>query len=306
LKVRILYCFLLFFAVVCSQLAKAQKTDSVQVRPTLIFLEDSLQIGKSTPVALSFHYPKDWQVVFCDTNFVYNTFELKEKKYFTTQSDSLFSKDSAVYWLRSFEIDKVQTLRLPVFLIKPEGDSTWLYSNTDSIFYREQIRSEQLDTLSLYADTQVANLATKFNHHFWIFWGVTWLFLSVIVWLFFGDWIKKQIVLLNLKRKHLIFEDTLDRDIAKIRSRKRIADIEQALNLWKKHLEQIENKPFSTYTSREILETLPITKLGESLQNIDRAIYGAILDDGLDKDFLYLKSLANRRYIRRKKVIREG
>jgi len=286
--------------------AQTQKTDSAEIRPVLYFLEDSLHIGKPTPVALSFRYPKHWQVVFCDTNFAYAPFELHKKDFFSTQSDSLFSRDSAVYWLRSFEIDKIQKLRLPVFLIKPQGDSTWVYSNPDSITYKELITSTKLDTLQLHSDTKIASLAPKVNYHFWVFWSFTSVFLGVIVWLFFGDWIKKQIILLNLKRRHIVFEDNLDRDIAKIRTRKRIIDIEQALHLWKKHLEQIENKPFSTYTSREIVETLPITKLGESLQNIDKAIYGAIIEEGLDKDFLYLKSLANRRYIRRKKVIREG
>jgi hypothetical protein len=306
LKNRVLYCFLLFFTTVCSQFVKAQKQDSAEIRPVLRFLEDSLHIGKPTPVSLTFDYPKQWQVVFCDTNFLYGNFELHEKKFFPTKTKALLSRDSAVYWLRSFEIDKIQRLRLPVFLIKPQGDSSLVYSNTDSIAFKEQISSNKLDTLVLRSDTTIATLTPKVNYHVWIFWTVTSIFLGVVVWLFFGDWIKKQIVLLNLKRKHIVFEDNLDRDIAKIRTRKRIIDIEQALNLWKKHLEQIESKPFSTYTSREILETLPITKLGESLQNIDKAIYGAIIEDSLDNDFLYLKNLANRRYIRRKKVIREG
>jgi len=306
LKNRVLYCFLLFFTTLCSQLATAQKLDSAEIRPVLRFLEDSLHIGKPTPVSLTFVYPKHWQVVFCDTNFTYGNFELHEKKIFPTQTNASLSKDSAVYWLRSFEIDKIQRLRLPVFLIKPQGDSTLAYSNIDSIIYKELIFSEKLDTIALRSDTKIATLTPKVNYHVWVFWSITGAFLSVVIWLFFGDWIKKQIILLNLKRRHIVFEDNLDRDITKIRTRKRIVDIEQALNLWKKHLEQIESKPFSTYTSREILETLPITKLGESLQNIDKAIYGAIIEEGLDKDFLYLKNLANRRYIRRKKEIREG
>jgi hypothetical protein len=306
LKNRGLYCFLFCLLGLSTQFALAQKKDSSEIQPVLHFLEDTLYIGKPTPVSLTFHYPKHWQVVFCDTNFTYGSFELQEKKFYPTKTNASLSRDSAVYWLRNFEIDKTHRLRLPVFLVKPQGDSTWVYSNIDSIAFKELILSEKLDTLALRSDTEIAILTPKVNYHVWIFWSITGIFLGIVIWLFFGDWIKKQIVLLNLKRKHIVFEDNLDRDITKIRNRKRITDIEQALNLWKKHLEQIEHKPFSTYTSREILETLPITKLGESLQNIDKAIYGAIIEEGLDKDFLYLKNLANRRYIRRKKELREG
>jgi hypothetical protein len=292
---------LLFFSCFLPS-AFAQKDSLFQ--PKLQFLEDTLFLGKPTPVALSFKYPKEWQVVFADTNFKYFPFELDKKIFFTTQTDSLYSLDSAIYLLRSFEIEKVQRLRLPIYKIKPQGDSTIFFSNTDSIFFQELIRSNALDTLALKADTEMVLLAEKFNIHLWVFVLMSSIFGLGIIWIFFGDWIKKQIILLNLKQKHIRFEENFSREINKIKSRKRIKDIELALLLWKKHLEQIEEKPFSSYTTREIVEVLPIDRLGDSLQNIDKAIYGTIIEDDLDKDLTYLKTLAHRRYIRRKKMIR--
>jgi len=300
------YFFLYVLLVLCfASLNIFAQKDSVY-QPKLQFLEDTLLLGKPTPVALSFRYPKDWQVLFADTNYNYFPFELDKKIFFATQTDSLYSLDSAIYLLRSFEIDKVQKLRLPIYKIKNQGDSIAFFSNTDSIFFKEQIKSNQLDTLSLQADTQIVALEERFNFPFWIFVGLTALFVLAIVWLFFGDWIKKQILLLNLKRKHLRFEENFSKEISKIKTRKRIKDIELALLLWKKHLEQIEEKPFSSYTTREIIEILPIEHLANSLQNIDKAIYGTIIEEGLDKDLTYLKTLAHRRYLRRKKLIREN
>ncbi|MDX1903518.1 MAG: hypothetical protein SFU27_05110 [Thermonemataceae bacterium] len=303
-KLLFLGCFFLSLGLFAQ---KISKKDSLDLKPLLYFQDDSLLLGKPTQVSLSFRYPKHLQIVFCDTSHNYAPFELENKQFFPTHSDSLFSVDSAVYTLRSFEIDKKQVLRLPIFLIKPEGDSLILYSNTDSIYFQSQISASiPLENLSLQADTSLILLEEKFNFHFFIFWGVTLLFLVAIVWVLFGNWIKQQITLLNLKRKHLFFEDAFDREIARIRTRRRMEDIEQALHLWKKHLEQIEEKPFSTFTSREILEELPIEVLGEKLQNIDKAIYGAIIEEGLENDFLYLKALAHKRYIRKKATIRVG
>ncbi|GAB4127753.1 MAG: hypothetical protein OHK0045_19050 [Raineya sp.] len=282
--------------------ALAQKDSLYQ--PKLRFLEDTLLLGKPTPVALTFRYPKQWQVIFVDTNHNYFPFELDKKFFFTTRTDSLYSLDSAIYLLRSFDIDTIQKLRLPVYRIKPQGDSAMFLSNLDSIFFQELIKTKNLDTLLLKADTQIMPLKEKINFHMAIFVMVSTFFILTIVWLFFGDWIKKQIVLLNLKRKHIRFEENFSREINKIKSRKRIKDIEFALLLWKKHLEQIEEKPFSSYTTREIMEVLPLDRLGNSLQNIDKAIYGTIIEDDLDKDLNYLKTLAQRRYIRRKKLIR--
>ena len=298
------YFFLYWLIVLCfASLDVFAQKDSVY-QPKLQFLEDTLLLGKPTPVALSFRYPKDWQVLFADTNYQYFPFELDKKIFFTTKTDSLYSLDSAIYLLRSFEIDKLQKLRLPIYKIKNQGDSTVFFSNIDSIFFKEQITSTQLDTLALQADTQIMLLAEKINFSLGVFLGVSALFILAIIWLFLGDWIKKQFVLLNLKRKHIRFEESFNREIGKIKTHKRIKDIEQALLLWKKHLEQIEEKPFSSYTTREIIEILPIEHLANSLQNIDKAIYGTIIEEDLDKDLTYLKTLAHQRYLRREKLIR--
>lgn len=280
--------------------------DSITYKPKLKFLTDTLLLGKPVPVAFSFEYPKHWQVVFPDTAYQYSPFEWHKKDFFPTQTQGSISKDSAIFWLKSFEIEPVQKLRLPAFYIQPNGDSVSIFSNIDSIFLKQYIHSTRLDTIALKANTQYAVLPTKPNFHAWVIGLVTSFFVLAIVWLFFGDWIKKQIILLNLKRKQVLFEDNFEKEMLKIRTRKRLKDIEQALILWKKHLEQIEGEPYSSFTSSEIVEVLQIEKLAESLQNIDRAIYGTIVEESLDKDLAFLKALAKERYRLKKQVIKNG
>ncbi len=280
--------------------------DSIVYKPKLSFLTDTLLLGKPVPVALSFEYPKHWQVVFPDTAYPYSPFEWHRKDFFPTQTQGSISKDSAIFWLKSFEIEPVQKLRLPAFYIQPNGDSVSIFSNVDSIFLKQYIHSTRLDTIPLKANTQYASLPTKPNFHAWVLGLITSFFILAIIWLFLGDWIRKQIMLFNLKRKQIVFEDAFEKEMLKIRTRKQLKDIEKAFILWKKHLEQIEEEPYSSFTSSEIVEVLQIEKLAESLQNIDRAIYGTIVEESLDKDLAFLKSLAKERYRLKKQVIKNG
>ncbi|MCS6795274.1 MAG: hypothetical protein RMJ97_07240 [Raineya sp.] len=297
--------FILGVVLSCFQYSFAQK-DSISYQPKLQFLTDTFLLGKTIPVALVFRYPKHWQVLFPDSSFNYTPFEWQSKDIFPTQTQGSISKDSAVLWLKCFEIEPVQKLRLPVFHIQPNGDSLAFFSNYDSVFFRQYIHSNRIDTLTIKADTEYANFPEKINFHAWIVGAVTLFFISAIVWLFFGDWIKKQIILLNLKRRQVLFEDNFEKEMLKIRTRKRLKDIEQAFILWKKHLEQIEGEPYSSYTSSEIVEILKTENLAESLQNIDRAIYGTIVEDSLEKDLAFLKTLAKERYHLKKQSIKNA
>ena len=51
----------------------------------------------------------------------------------------------------------------------------------------------------------------------------------------------------------------------------------KALVLWKKHLQWLSKKPYSSYTTKEIIDQLPNERLEEALRGVDSAIYGGIL-----------------------------
>src|SRR5215203_6074836 len=81
------------------------------------FASDTTRIGDNIYFYLTARYPKTQQVVFPDSSFSFSPFELLKKDYFPTRSNDSTSYDSAVYSLRTFEIEKQQSLRLPVFII---------------------------------------------------------------------------------------------------------------------------------------------------------------------------------------------
>ena len=95
-------------------LTQAQAQD-VSVRGG--FLSDSLKIGEQTAFYLSARYPTNLNILFPDSTHGFTPFEYEDKEYFPTETTAGISADSAVYYLTTFEIDRVQLLQLPVYIV---------------------------------------------------------------------------------------------------------------------------------------------------------------------------------------------
>ena len=87
------------------------------VQPESSFNKDSVKIGEEVVYSRSIRYLSTKDVVFPDSLFNFAPFELYKKVSFPTRSDSIFSLDSAVYHLSTFELDTVQLLNLPIFMV---------------------------------------------------------------------------------------------------------------------------------------------------------------------------------------------
>ena len=72
--------------------------------------------------------------------------------------------------------------------------------------------------------------------------------------------------------------------------------MEEAISLWKKYIERIEHKPYTTFTSTEIAQNLNNVSLKKNLQNIDGAIYGGRSTSAAQTDFQILLEVANSLY----------
>lgn len=86
--------------------------------------------------------------------------------------------------------------------------------------------------------------------------------------------------------------------------RKAYEDIEKAVGLWKKHLEYFENKPISSYTSKEISQLIPEESLISSLKNLDKAIYGKEVTLDIENSFQVLRNFTITRFERKKEEIK--
>src|SRR5690242_16983348 len=74
------------------------------------FIADSLKVGEETAFYLSARYRSNLNALFPDSTFGFIPFEYQRKEYFPTQTENGISFDSAVYYLTTFEVDRVQYL----------------------------------------------------------------------------------------------------------------------------------------------------------------------------------------------------
>lgn len=259
------------------------------------FLTDSIRVGEVAPYSLSLEYPSQWEVLFPDSTYNFYPFEFVRKQYFPTRSVDGVSYDSAVYYLTTFELDERLPLALPVFLVEA-NDSSVLFAERDTLLLRQMI-AELPDSLALKDTAFYRKVDTAVNYPYIFIGVIIILVVGALVVVFFGKSIMKRIRLYRLKKAHKRFIVRYDRLLSQMNGHARQA--EQLVIEWKKYLEQLENKPFTKLTSREIIKNNPDGNLEKSLKGIDRSIYGGVEDEYLGRYLQHLADYSTHRYHRK-------
>jgi hypothetical protein len=97
---------------------------------------------------------------------------------------------------------------------------------------------------------------------------------AIIIWIFFGKRIIRYFKARRLAKNHQVFTSRFESEISRLSTSFSKEVSEQAVSLWKKYMEQLEQKPYTKLTTRETVSLLGDTAMGEHLQKLDRAIYG--------------------------------
>lgn len=263
-------------------------------KPLGYFLKDSVKIGELVPYSLSYKDKRNRKVIFPDSTFNYSPFELFDKAYFDTSSDTINSIDSAVYYLATFEIDTVQRLVLPVF-IYTGADSIQVLADFDSIIL-DQVVTQMPDSVALEETSAFQPVATQFNYPYWIIGLIVLGVLALIVMLIWGKAIYKQIKLYRLKKAIQKFYVRFDEELAKINQHSTKQDIEQVLKYWKQYMEDLEKVPYTKLTTKELVSVQGNQSLEETLKSIDKNIYSRIQVNDLQNDFDFLRDYSTDRY----------
>lgn len=268
------------------------------------FNKDSLKIGEDLEYTLSIKYPKNIDVVFPDSLFDFAPFEFTEKTSFPTRSDSIFSIDSAIYSLTTFEIDSIQVLSLPIYMVT-DGDSLAVSPDTDTIILVHVVEAIP-DSISMIPNTAYSNVRFGFNYPYWIVAITSLLLIGIIVFLFFGKSIRRKIALYRLKKRHEKFLTIFTSAIRDLETEKDYLFFDHLLADWKRYMEKLNRKPFTTLTTREIQEIYPDKQLKESLMNIDKAIYGGLQFTELPDSFDYLRRISEDSFHNKVEEIKHG
>jgi hypothetical protein len=271
------------------------------------FLSDTVKIGEQTAFYLSAKYPSSQDVLFPDSTYDFAPFEFDHKKYFATTTKDGVSYDSTLYFISTYEIDSIQYLNLPVYVIQ-NGDCTAYYSDKDHVYLKALVKSvpDSISTekLPLIASTQYQKVNFDFNFLIVsIVLGIV-IVILILLWIFFGKRITRYLKARRLQKRHMAFIASYTKIVKDARTAFSAATTEHALVLWKKYMEQLEERPYTKLTTREILSFQSDNTLIQNLKNIDRAIYGHHhpVADSLD----FLQQAANKHFERKIQEVKHG
>lgn len=290
----------LLFIVHLLVIISASHIANAQVTLRSGFVEDSLLIGDEVSYYLTATYPAKLKLLFPDSTFAFQPFEFQRKKFFTTVTQDSSSYDSTIYFLSTFEVDKVQLLQLPAFILH-EKDCTIVLANLDSIHLKELVKIPLPDTLKATNLPLISNTAYEpvdwlLNYPIILYLLVGILIVSILAWLFFGKRIRKHFELKKLQRTHTQFLQVYDKRSEKLKTFFSKQDLERQLTDWKKYLENFNTIPYTKLTTKEIVAKVMDEEMGESLRRIDKAIYGWHEDISIEEPLLSLRNQAIKKF----------
>ncbi len=270
------------------------------------FNQESTKIGQEFSYSLSITYLNTKDIVFPDSLYDFSPFELNRKISFTTKSDSLFSYDSAVYFLSTFELDTFQTLELPIFMVT-DGDSLVIRPGIDSIQLLHVVK-EIPDSIALLSNTSYSNVNLDFNYPYFIVGSIAVVLIGLILFFAFGKSIRRRIILYRLTKVHKKFMERFNSEIIKAESSngKNTRPIEILVNDWKSYMEKLNKEPFTKLTTKEIAAIHTDNNLRKALSSIDKAIYGNFLEKKLADSFYYLRSTSEESYQHKIQGLKNG
>lgn len=279
------------------------------LRPNGYFSADTLKIGEPVYYTLTFRYPRDLEVVFPNEAARYAPFEYLDRQFFPTRSDSLFSYDSVVYKVTTFELDSVQPLTLPVYVIDTDEngqlDSTVIYANIDSV-YLQQVIAQLPDSLALKENTQPLDVPLQFNYPYLLIGIVGLLVLLAVLYALFGKQLRRHWQLRQLRKADRQFAERFARAMTYLKTDPSAKHSEEALVVWKRYMERLDHTPYTRMTTREIAALPSGEPLRDDLRAIDRSIYGKKLNGELIGHFEQLRHHTRQRFEQRIEEVKHG
>jgi len=154
----------------------------------------------------------------------------------------------------------------------------------------------------LKSNTLYERVFTQFNTFILLIVLSVLVIAAIIAWIFFGKRIIRYFRIKKLEKKYQQFLLTFSRQAEEISQAFSREKTESALSTWKKYLEQLERKPYTKLTTREVIKMDADALLGNSLRMIDNAIYGNQI--AVDEPLNSLKTIAEQRFTKKINQIR--
>jgi len=275
------------------------------LKPIARFSKDSAKVGEPIKLSLSVNYRSSIRILFPDTNFQFSSFEIQKKEFYPTRTKGEISRDCVEYELTTFNLDSIQSLKLPVFQFSG-NDSTGWYSNEASLKILQKFKGNLPEKPVFEQDLSLIQVAKRINYPYILIGMTVVLILILLVNFFFDRPIQKFIYLFLEKRRHNAYLKLYDKNYKQLESTLSIENVESLLVNWRRYIQKVDSQPYTSFTSIEIFKVLPDKALRDVLQDVDRWIYGGIDMRDWRFNMDYVKQVAVQLYIKKRETIRNG
>ena len=271
------------------------------------FLTDSVSIGKAVPYGIGVYYTSDIDLLLPDSTYNFSPFEYVSKQWFPSNTKGDITFDSVVYYLRTFEIDSIQSLRLSLHQVQ-YGDSTTIFTSYDSIALLHMVTDlpDSIEKIFLIETTDYYRLKPFFNYPYFIAFTFLFLLVSGVGWLAFGKKIMQAIQIKRAHKRYSVFLKKFDALHSSLSGENLIPDSERLLIHWKKYMENLEKYPYLKLTTSELKKANKDEKMVKALQGIDRIIYAGNKVDSTIREFEELRFFTEEIYLDKIEKMKHG
>ena len=257
MRIFILICFL------------SSKLFSQEINYKIYFLDKEIKIGDSIKLVSVIKYPKEIELIQPDSSYKFFPFTFIKKKNFQSKLNQELIFDSTLYFLRSFEIDSIQFIKLNSFILK-ENDSLEISSNFDTVYFRSLV--ENVDQ-NIKMNLSYNSILSILNTYRLTLYSITFILSIFIFYLIFRKKIIQYIRKRKVLKNHNLFKVEFEKLNKQFKLDSNKKNLEKILLKWKRYMENLSLIPYSSMTSKEIIEFTDDMNLIESLRYLDKIIY---------------------------------
>ncbi|OKL41645.1 hypothetical protein [Pontibacter flavimaris] len=272
------------------------------------FNRDTIRLGELVQYMLVLRHPDTLEVILPAANHDFAPFELVSNTYYPTTTRAGISTDSAIYTLRTFETDTLQQLALPIYVLRGQ-DTLELFSPASTVFLLQLVQTVQ-EPLQVKADTELAPVMEHFNWPVMLLWVTTVIALVALIWLIFGQSIKRRYKLYRLRKDHLYYTSRFNSHKDRFQKSGVQSSLEKAVALWKNYLTKLERSGINSFTTKEIVEFYGNDEeINTALRICDKAIYGHLQTESEGETNLalgMLRRFSKERYKLHRELIRNA
>ena len=257
MRIFILICFL------------SSKLFSQEINYKIYFLDKEIKIGDSIKLVSVIKYPKEIELIQPDSSYKFFPFTFIKKKNFQSKLNQELIFDSTLYFLRSFEIDSIQFIKLNSFILK-ENDSLEISSNFDTVYFRSLV--ENVDQ-NIKMNLSYNSILSILNTYRLTLYSITFILSIFVFYLIFRKKIIQYIRKRKVLKNHNLFKVEFEKLNKQFKLDSNKKNLEKILLKWKRYMENLSLIPYSSMTSKEIIEFTDDMNLIESLRYLDKIIY---------------------------------